>query len=107
MKEYPVFISNEAQSEVAQILQYLENTLGSPQAKNNFLDELQHQKEIIAAIPQIYGISTLPEIQAIEGRIAPINNAPINKYLMVYVFDGEKIVILHVFHALQDYGRLI
>lgn len=60
MKEYPVFISNEAQSEVAQILQYLENTLGSPQAKNNFLDELQHQKEIIAAIPQIYGISTLP-----------------------------------------------
>ena len=102
MNDFPVYISDEATLELQRISDYLKNILSSDQANQHFLDELERQKKIISCLPKIYGISKIPEVEALEGRVAPIN-----KYLMIYVFDGEKVVILHFFHSLQDYGRLI
>ena len=102
MNEFPVYVSDEATLELKRIVDHLENVFSSKQAKDNFLSELERQKKIVASLPEIYGISVIPEIQAINGRTAPVN-----RYVMVYVFDGEKVVILHIFHSLQDYGNLI
>ena len=102
MKQCPVFVTREANVELVRICDYLTNVLHSKQAADNFLDEVERQKEIISALPEIYGVSLIPEISAPDGRIAPVN-----KYVMVYVFDGDKVVILHVFHSTQDYGRLV
>ena len=102
MNEFEVFIADQAALEIARISDYLKNVLCSDLANNHFLEELERQKGIISVLPEIYGISELPELANLDGRVAPINN-----YRMIYTFDGEKIVILHVFHSLQDYGRLI
>ena len=102
MNEYPVFITDEAFLELTRISDYLKNVLCSNQANENFINEISRQAEIIAALPKIYAISEIPQVAALDGRIAPVN-----KYVMIYVFDGEKIVILHIFHSLQDYGRLM
>ena len=102
MNEFPVFVTEQAQLEMARISDYLKNVLGSPQANNNFLDELERQKAIIAVLPEIYGVSQVPEVKQVEGRAAPVNN-----YVMIYSFDGESIFILHIFHSLQDYGHLM
>lgn len=102
MNEYPVFVTDEAQLEMKRISDYLKNVLCSEQANNNFLDELERQKAIIATLPEIYAISQIPEIRLADGRVAPVNN-----YVMVYTFDGDKVIILHIFHSLQDYGRLM
>ena len=102
MNEFNVFVTDQATSDIRRITDYLLHVLCSEKAKDNFLTELERQKGIIAVLPRIYGVSRTSEVAALGGRVAPIN-----KYLMIYTFDGTKIVIIHVFHSFQDYGRLI
>ena len=30
-----------------------------------------------------------------------------NGYIALYRFDGEKVVVAHIFHQTQDYARLV
>ena len=48
-----------------------------------------------------------------EGRegLGPGASSPrdaiANGYVALYRFDGEKVVVAHVFHQAQDYARLV
>ncbi len=99
---FDVRITEVAQSEILSICNYLENELHSKQAKDNFLAKVNKQVDILTELPELYGISTRPEIEAFNGRVAPVNN-----YVLIYIVEGEQVFVLHVFHGSQDYGRLV
>ncbi len=99
---YEVKITDIAKTEIVSICSYLENTLHSNQAKENFVAELNSQVDILSEFPEIYAISQRPEINKINGRVAPVND-----YALVYIVDKTEVIVLHIFHSLQDYGRLV
>ncbi len=99
---FEVEVTKSAALEIASIVSYLRNTLCSRQAADNFLEELDHQIDLISHVPEMYAVSSLDVVRDFGYRIARINN-----YVLLYEFSGEKVVVEHVFHSLQDYGRLI
>ena len=99
---FEVEVTQLAAIEITNIVSYLRGTLLSEQAANNFLNELDHQIDLISDLPEIYAISTLDVVRDFGYRVAHVN-----KYVLLYDFDGEKVTVEHVFHGLQDYGRLI
>lgn len=99
---FEVKITEVAQDEIISICNYLENRLKSIQAKNNFLEKINKQTEILAELPELYGVSQRPEVKKFNGRVAPVNN-----YVMIYIIEGNEVFVLHVFHSSQDYGRLV
>ncbi len=99
---FEIEVAQTATIEIANIVSYLRNTLRSEQAANNFLNELDRQTDIISGMPEIYAVSTLDIVREFGYRVAYVN-----KYVLLYDFDGEKVIVEHVFHSLQDYGRLI
>ena len=99
---FEVEVTHTAGIEITNIVSYLRETLHSEQAANNFLDELDHQIDLISDVPQIYAVSTLDVVRDFGFRVAHVN-----KYVLLYDFDGEKVTVEHIFHSLQNYGRLI
>ena len=84
------------------IVEYLVNTLKSPQAAGHFLDELDQVVENLSA--------NLFAFEAVrEERLASkgYRRAHVMNYLAVYSIAGETVAIMRVFHACQDYARLL
>lgn len=99
---HSVNIAEVAQHEIDNICNYLQDTLKSEQAKDNFTKTLALQIDLLSMFPKMYPRSPIPEIAEFEGRIAPVNN-----YVLVYVVEDDAVNILHAFHSRQDYGHLI
>ncbi len=99
---FDVEVTQSAAIEINNIVSYLRGTLQSEQAANNFLHELDRQIDLISDVPEIYAVSTLDVVCEFGYRVAHVN-----KYVLLYDFDGKKVTVEHVFHSLQDYGRLI
>ena len=99
---FAVEVTQSAAIEITNIVSYLRDTLHSNQAANNFLNELDRQIDLISDIPEIYAVSTLGVVRDFGYRVAHVN-----KYVLLYDFNGEKVTIEHIFHGSQDYGRLI
>ncbi len=99
---YEVEVTQTAAFEITNIVTYLRGTLCSEQAANNFLTELDHQIDLISELPEIYAVSTLDVVRDFSFRVAHVN-----KYVLLYNFDGNKVTVEHVFQSLQDYGGLI
>ena len=99
---FNVKITDVAKGEIDSICNYLENNLGSKQAKENFVSKLNKQISILKELPELYSISKRPEISKFDGRVAPVNN-----YALIYIIEDDDVIILHVFHSSQDYGRMV
>ena len=99
---FTVKVTDVAKSEISSICNYLQNNLGSNKAKKNFTSKLNKQVANLKELPELYSISTRPEISKFDGRVAPVNN-----YVLIYIIKDDDVIILHVFHSSQDYGRLV
>jgi plasmid stabilization system protein ParE len=100
--KYEVYITETAREEVRQIAYYLKHVLKSDQACNNFKVKFKHQVDLITEMPELYGISQIPVATNAEYRVAPVNN-----YVILYLFENDVVTIGHVFHGSQNYGRYI
>lgn len=100
--KYEVEVTQTAAIEISSIVLYLRDSLHSKQVVNNFLSELDRQIKIISELPETYAVSNLDVIQDFGYRTADVN-----KYVLLCDFNGKKVTIEHVFHSLQDYGKLI
>lgn len=99
---YEVVILDEAQREYRAIVAYLCDILGSPQAASSFMDEFDYQVSLIADNPELFVLSRMPELAARGYRAAHVKN-----YIFLYAIRGDRVVIAHMFHQTQDYGRLV
>lgn len=99
---YKVVVLEGAQREIKEIVNYLVNILQSPQAASNFLDEFDHQVDLLKSNPDLFAIPMLPELAAKNYHTSHINN-----YIMLYSVRNEYVYVAHVFHQTQDYARLV
>lgn len=99
---YPSVILSSAQLEYEAIVGYLALDLANPSAAERFMAEFSHQLELVREMPEIHGLSRVPELAILGYRPMFASN-----YIALYRFDGGKVIVAHIFHQTQDYARLI
>ena len=99
---FPRVILSSAQLEYEAIVEYLAVDLASPTAAKRFMAEFSYQLDLVCDMPEIHALSRMPELAALGFRPMLANG-----YVALYRFDGEKVVVAHVFHQAQDYARLV
>ena len=70
--------------------------------EQNRIVELERQLNLVCGMPELHGLSRIPELAAMGFR--PMS---IKRYVVLCRFDGEKVVVAHIFHQTQDYARLV
>ena len=92
-------ILEEAAREYREIVSYLATVLCSPDAARGFMDEFEHQLDLVCDMPELYGLS----------RLAVLGYRPmrVKNYVALYKIVDDTVVIAHVFHQSQDYARLV
>ena len=71
-------------------------------AVSSFLDEYEHQLELIASGSACYGLSRFDELARLGYRMAPVNN-----YLFLYAIEDGVVTVAHFFHQTQNYASLV
>lgn len=99
---YPRVILSSAQLEYESVVGYLAVDLASRKAAGAFIAEFEHRLNLVCDMPEMYGLSRVPELAAMGYRPMPVN-----RYVILYRFDGEKVIVAHIFHQTQDYARLV
>ena len=97
---YSVRILPSAEDEVESIIAYLASH-GTSTARR-FVAEYRKQLELLASDVVDYGLSKLPELAALG-----YHSCLVNTYVLLYYYEGDAVVIAHVFHQSQDYARLV
>ena len=99
---YDVTFTEPAEWDKDQIVSYLLVTLGNRGAAARFLMALDNVVGNLSRTPQMYPCST-------EGRALQEGYRKANflSYVLPYRFDGHSVEIARIFHARQDYARLL
>lgn len=97
---YEVKILPTAEQEVDEILEYLLQH-GKSTARR-FADAYRRQLELLGSGVVDYGLSHLSELSALG-----YHSCLVNSYVLLYYYEGESLVIAHVFHQSQDYAPLV
>ena len=97
---YNVKILPTAEHEVDEIVSYL---LGhGVNTTRRFIGKYRSQLELLASGIVDYGLSFLPELSELGYHACLVNT-----YVMLYYYEGDDVVIAHVFHQSQDYAALV
>jgi plasmid stabilization system protein ParE len=99
---YRRVVLTSAQLEFEAIVAYLAEELANPSAAKHFINEFEQSLDAICELPEMHALSRMPELAALGYRPLLFAN-----YVALYRFDGQQVVIAHIFHQTQDYARLI
>lgn len=91
-----------AQEDIEDIVRYLAVDLASPSAAASFLDELESKLVLVCAQPEMHALSRLPRVATLGYRPMPVK-----RYVALYRYDGDRVVVAHVFHGSQDYAMCV
>lgn len=97
---YDVKILPTAELEVEDIVEYLSGF--GVQPARHFIEDYRRQLELLASGVIDYGLCRLPEVAKLGYHACRVNS-----YIMPCCFEGDAVVIAHVFHQRQDYARLV
>ncbi len=93
-----VVISADARADLQEIANYIAQD--SKAAARTFLRELQRKAHEIGDTP--YGFPLIPRYETSGIRRRPFRN-----YLIFYVVEPDRILIVNIFHAARDYIRIL
>ncbi len=97
---YKPRILPSAENELDGIISYLAGH--GPHTARAFTSEYRKQLDLLASGTIDYGLSKLPELAALGYHACLVNS-----HVLLYYYDGEDVVVAHVFHQSQDYARLV
>ena len=97
-----VLWTKHARKDVEHAVRYIAERLASPKAASDLLDAVDKAIEEISAFPEACHISSRPELFSRGLRVKRVK-----RYVMLYSYDGDVVVVSRVFHSLQDYARLV
>ena len=89
-----------AEREVEAIVDYLAGF--GPQTARHFTTAYRRQLELLTSGVVDYGLSRMPELAELGYHACRVNT-----YVMLYCYEGDAVVVAHVFHQSQDYARLV
>ncbi len=97
-----VLVAEAAQAALVEACAYIGSVLCEPSAAVTLLDEFDRFVESVADLPEMYPLCQ-------EKRLAAkgIRKALICGYVALYVYDGDEVNIIALFHQTQDYARLL
>ncbi|MDO4437232.1 MAG: type II toxin-antitoxin system RelE/ParE family toxin [Coriobacteriaceae bacterium] len=97
-----VVVTRKAAIDIAGIYAYIKDTLASPVAAADFLDELEKGVDFLRAFPKGRPLCSDLFLAARGYR-----SFRIKEYIAIYSIKDETVHILHVFHRSQDYAAAV
>lgn len=97
-----VYWTDSARNDVDGAIRYIALNLGSPQAASSLLDALESAIDKISSFPESCPIGTH---RALRSR--RLRKKLVKRYVLLYEYDGETVLISRVFHTLQNYARIL
>ena len=99
---YTLEITESAESDLAQITNYIGNVLANPPAALALLDEVERVSEALETTPEIFPLCS-------DSRLAELGyrKALVRTYILVYEIGyPERIVrVLRFFHGAENYSE--
>lgn len=101
---YNLIITNNADSELEEIVRYIAEHLDNTKAAASFLDSVESAYDRLTDNPHLYQLCDNPAFERRDYRKVVIGN-----YVMIYRVEEERnsVYILHFFFGRQDYFNLI
>lgn len=99
-RSYKVEILPPAQEELEEIAR-LHMALSGPKSAREITDKLYARMETLARFPLSGSLIRDDQLKAAGYRFVPAD-----KYLIIYRFLGDAVVIYHIAHGATDYPRL-
>lgn len=101
---YNLVITQPAEKDLADILQYISKDLSAPKAANDLLDDILKCYDNISLNPLMYAFCDNDRLKSKKYRKAVIKN-----YIMFYRVDEEKqtIYIMRFIYGRRDYINLL
>ena len=97
-----VLWTEAARADVDRAVRYITAKLSSPAAAAGLLDALNEAAGEISEFPEARRVASHPSLASRKLRVRPVK-----RYLLLYSYDGETVIVSRMFHSLQDYARLI
>lgn len=91
-----------AEDDVERAVRYIAVSLASPQAASSLLDAFERAVDEISTFPEACPVGTHPSL-ATRG----LRKKVVKRYVLLYSYDGESVIVSRVFHSLQDYARIL
>ncbi|MCL2808001.1 MAG: type II toxin-antitoxin system RelE/ParE family toxin [Coriobacteriia bacterium] len=95
-------LSKQAALEYERIVEYLSIKLQSPQAASNFEEEFLRVVKLACVQPEVFPLSQYSHLAKLGYR-----KLLINKYIALYTYRNNMIIVGHIFHQTQDYARMV
>ncbi|EFP62442.1 type II toxin-antitoxin system RelE/ParE family toxin [Erysipelotrichaceae bacterium AF15-26LB] len=101
---YKVVMSESAEYDLEQILNYLTVKLYNPIAATNFVNKLESCFNLLSEQPKIYALSNQEYLNKLG-----YHKCVIDHYVMLYRIneDKQEIVIMRIFYGKQDYIKYL
>ena len=102
--KYKLFITDEADADIDEILHYIADTLSNKKAATAFADELDHQYEQLMDHPYLFEESRDTKLRKVGYRRFIVGN-----YVGLYLVDEEKhsVTIARIFYGRRNYSKYI
>ena len=101
---YKIEITDCADQELNEILEYISVNLQNPSAASSFADEVADCYDALEKTPYMYELSRDPRLHLMGFHKVAIKN-----YIMIYRVSEEEqtVYILHFFYGARQYEKLI
>ena len=100
MKKYKVYITGRAFSDLRIRIGYLRNEKKSIQAAQALFDDYRETRSVLT---NIAGALADPDDEKLKQRGLKRINFLRHNYFMLFRIEKEKVIIVRVFHGLEDY----
>ena len=102
---YKIVVTQEAEHDLEQYVQYLLFIKKNEQAAGNLLSDFEETKDRLSSVAGNLKLCDNPRLREVGYRRI---NFVSHKYFLLYRIEGEVAYIDAVFHELQDYeGKMI
>lgn len=101
---YRLIITDNANADLDEIVQYISEVLKNKKAASDFIDEVLKCYSILAETPKIYAPCNEPNLSFKGYRKTSIKN-----YLVIYSINDKTntVTILRFFYGARDYIKLL
>ena len=97
---YSLNITDAAEHQLDNLVQYLLFELQTPSAASHLMDEIQKIYLRLEDNPYQFPVSSNPHLKIKEYREAIVNNM---SYVVIFRIDNECIYVIGIFHQLENY----
>jgi plasmid stabilization system protein ParE len=102
--EYNVVLSDLAQEQYDNILDYIYNTLRNPQATQSVMQDFDRTRELLKTQACSFGYCNSKRLRDLKFHKLHFLK---HRYIFVYRINDDTVVIEGIYHELQDYENSI